>query len=82
MSETLGRSSKRRLVNIVLDVTIDRTHEVIKVTSKYSLLSSIADQKTCTEVTNWANWRIRRWRIRRTEMYTKDRKCAGTDEKV
>jgi len=29
------------------------------------------------EVTNWANWRIRR-----TEMYTKDRHSAGTDEKV
>jgi len=34
------------------------------------------------ELTNWANWQIRRWRIRRTEMYTKDRDSAGTDEKV
>jgi len=25
-------------------------------------------------VTNWANWRIRQWRIKQTEMYTKDRK--------
>jgi len=33
-------------------------------------------------MTNWANWRIRRWRIRRTEMCTKDRDSAGTDEKV
>jgi len=24
-------------------------------------------------VTNWTNWRIRRWRIRQTGMYTKDR---------
>jgi len=23
-------------------------------------------------LTNWANWRVRGWRIRRTEMYTKD----------
>jgi len=28
-------------------------------------------------------WRIKaNWRIRRTEMYTKDRDSAGTDEKV
>jgi len=33
-------------------------------------------------VTNWANWRIRGWRIRRTEMYTKDRSSTGTDEKA
>jgi len=26
-------------------------------------------------MTNWANWRIIRWRTRRTEMYTKDRFC-------
>jgi len=33
-------------------------------------------------VTHQANWRIRRWRIRRTEMCTKDRNSAGTDENV
>jgi len=33
-------------------------------------------------VTNWANWRIRRWWIRWAGMYTKDRDFAGTDEKV
>jgi len=33
-------------------------------------------------VTNWANWRIRWWQIRRTEIYTKDRDSAWTDEKV
>jgi len=31
-------------------------------------------------VTNWENWRIRRWRIRRTERYTKDRNSARTNE--
>jgi len=34
------------------------------------------------EVTNSANWRIRWWRIWRTEMFTKDRNSAGTDKKV
>jgi len=33
-------------------------------------------------VTNQANWRIRPWRIRRTEMYTKDRDSAGTNDKA
>jgi len=29
-------------------------------------------------VTHQANWRIRRWRIRRTEMCTKDRNSGPT----
>jgi len=31
-------------------------------------------------VMNWAKCQIRRWRIRWTEMYTKDRSSAGTDK--
>jgi len=31
---------------------------------------------------NWANWQIRRWWIRWTEMHTKDRDSAWTNEKV
>jgi len=32
-------------------------------------------------LTNWANWRVRGWRIRQTEMYTKDRILPGPTKK-
>jgi len=41
LGSLIGRSSKLRLVNIVLDAAMTRTHELKTVVSKYSLLVSM-----------------------------------------